>query len=79
MASAPKQPPMTRAPNTHLEALARERLCPMVRENIGGVTAGFPIHPNCLCIASRCMAWRWADHETGYCGLAGSPLPHARS
>jgi hypothetical protein len=37
------------------------------------------------CVASRCMAWRWAQRETrmtgedvayvkvGYCGLAGKP------
>lgn len=36
---------------------------------------------DCNCIASRCMAWRWAgyrkhgnnDEATGYCGLAGKP------
>lgn len=36
----------------------------------------------CNCIASRCMAWRWARAEVGgtaplerqgYCGLAGRP------
>jgi hypothetical protein len=36
---------------------------------------------DCNCIASRCMAWRWAGYHrrgdnaeaTGFCGLAGKP------
>jgi hypothetical protein len=26
---------------------------------------------NCHCLASECMAWRWSDEKSGYCGLAG--------
>ena len=32
-----------------------------------------------VCVASRCMMWRWHDalptvgHNRGYCGLAGRP------
>lgn len=25
------------------------------------------------CIGPMCMAWRWQDQHTGYCGLAGRP------
>jgi hypothetical protein len=36
---------------------------------------------DCNCLASRCMAWRWAgynkrgenDEATGFCGLVGKP------
>ena len=78
----------------HTEDEAKKMWCPHVR--IGddqGASAsinrawsrGCPDAANC--IASKCMAWRWAlspedaesewndDHQqpTGYCGLAGKP------
>lgn len=29
---------------------------------------------DCNCIGSRCMAWRWTDEASGYCGLAGRDI-----
>jgi hypothetical protein len=36
--------------------------------NTGGVA-----DRDCCCIAASCMAWRWEDSLTGYCGLVGRP------
>lgn len=35
-------------------------------------------HNMCMCIGSRCMAWRWEERtdripQFGHCGLAGRP------
>ena len=27
----------------------------------------------CLCLASKCMAWRWTYYGYGYCGLVVKP------
>jgi len=29
-----------------------------------------------LCIANKCMSWRWSDdtHKEGFCGRAGVPI-----
>lgn len=56
----------------HTEEQARELWCPMVQPDDSDDFA--PI----LCVASRCMAWRWGVQEgdprkVGYCGLAGKP------
>lgn len=72
------------------EKEAKQRWCPMVRiimtpqdstwqnQGLTNRTAflkdGFP---NCCCIGSNCMLWRWEEDWThtgrkiGYCGLAG--------
>jgi len=33
-----------------------------------------------VCQVAQCMMWRWADgeKESGYCGLAGTPLSLAK-
>lgn len=43
-------------------------------ENAGRI--GIP--PACICLASKCAAWRWSgefkgDRPTGYCGAGGPP------
>lgn len=85
------------------EQEARTKWCPESRTHVGtleGIVAVnvWPIDGNggrdlamlneCRCIASDCMAWRWADkagadaagkpnyypgHWKGYCGKAGRP------
>jgi hypothetical protein len=79
------------------EKEAKQRWCPMVRiimtpqdstwqnQGLTNRTAflkdGFP---NCCCIGSNCMMWRWiilpldckeqkCKEAIGYCGLAGKP------
>lgn len=31
------------------------------------------------CVASGCMAWRWFNSDSGFCGLAGKPANSAGS
>ena len=70
---------------------AREKWCPFVRLQYDhpaiNRTWDTPNPGKCRCIASDCMAWRWAEQghdpddmpgigehpSTGYCGLAGKP------
>lgn len=88
--------------NLHTEDEAKTKWCPMVRITPGNehwhrlTNREAPlIGPDidghliaCRCIASACMAWRWATEYTagppryepeakpvtrGYCGLAGRP------
>jgi len=59
---------------------AFEKWCPFVREETKGDIYD---HANPYgCIANRCMAWRWSTvpddsrkPATGYCGMAGRPVP----
>jgi hypothetical protein len=59
-------------------AVALTKWCPMVRygecsEN-KPATIGVGVSPPTvsMCIADRCMMWRWSTFELfGYCGLAG--------
>ena len=82
------------------EEQAREKWCPFVRVGFGmnapdqsciAATGNrmTTMDDECNCIASDCMAWRWAhlggDHNAigeplpenvpgeGYCGLSGTP------
>jgi hypothetical protein len=64
---------------------AREKWCPFARADAypaseSSVTVNREgssfTRKACLCIASNCMAWRWAEEKSvtdrrGYCGLAG--------
>jgi hypothetical protein len=79
-------------PNTGLMtgAEARKCWCPFARYLMGGDGEGlasvnrqsdFDAPPMARCIASDCMAWRWAKGDAassggqGFCGLAGHPFP----
>ena len=73
------------------EAEAKEKWCPFGRIALtegGNVISGpfnrlatraEPVSYPSICVASRCMAWRFHETETGdaapfgYCGLAGKP------
>jgi hypothetical protein len=44
---------------------ALTKLCPM--------TPSGDNNDNNRCVASGCMAWRWFNADSGYCGLAGKP------
>jgi len=81
------------------EEQAREKWCPEARLTeisdtgalgtyahnriIVGRNDHTPVLSGCLCIASRCMMWRWAEPildgknaRQGYCGLAGGWHAH---
>lgn len=48
---------------------AEARVCPM---GIGGEPVS--VKGNIVgkrCLSDLCMAWRWGDDETGYCGFVG--------
>mgnify|MGYP000505886524 CR=1 FL=1 len=69
------------------EEEARKKWCPASRASNANLTAGVnrrpsnKVDPDCYCIASDCMAWRWQpayppaakDERQGFCGLAGAP------
>jgi hypothetical protein len=66
------------------EAEAKEKWCPHIRitggwHNEGSMTNRCDTPTMTDCIASECMAWRWAMAEAegctplGYCGLGGKP------
>lgn len=77
--------------NLLTEAQAREKWCPLVRVQMyqrNPVGDNAPVNRNgcdVYCMASRCMAWRWAgykkvpskiknqDEAHGYCGAFGKP------
>jgi hypothetical protein len=50
---------------------ALNKLCPM--------TPRGDYNDNNRCVASGCMAWRWFNTQSGYCGLAGKPENSAGS
>jgi hypothetical protein len=69
----------------HTEAQARQTWCPFARSMEGGdgnrewKAKAVALPADCMCVASQCMAWRWAPqtdtHEkpqAGFCGIAGS-------
>lgn len=69
------------------EAEAKDKWCPFARTYEQAGSDGNPVSvnraamssgimPDCRCLASACMAWRWIESrvgEGGYCGLAGRP------
>ena len=72
------------------EQEARQKWCPFARvvDDLSGAGAAARLQNNTVkCVASDCMAWRWASgegietlggsrgesKEAGYCGLAGKP------
>ena len=70
--------------NDCTEAEAAERWCPFGRiihtsgmhysptyNLYQGDNSDVGPQPRTVCLGSRCMAWRWTDHEVGHCGLAG--------
>ena len=65
---------------------AKTKWCPMTRvqnfsmDRSGAINRSNFDAGNTLCIASKCMMWRWHDPQYaepgerhGYCGIAGSP------
>jgi hypothetical protein len=66
-----------------IEAEAKERWCPFPRDSeVGGnrLPLAKP-DPECMCLASRCMAWRpyALVEDGGYCGLVPNlPVPVER-
>ena len=76
---------MSKKSNLHTEAEARLLWCPLARyvgdEHGVGLNRWPMAHmpgredlnpPECCCIASECMLWRWDDENTGHCGLGGA-------
>ena len=70
-----------------LDKTARERWCPFSHTVYAGIGLNRmtlkigeayvdEIKADTRCIASDCMAWRWAHRidGMGYCGLAGAPV-----
>lgn len=71
--------------NALTEDEAKKRWCPFARTLYVGKAGGIqpPSNrfsnpdgqennpPDCRCIGSACMAWRWRLSGDGYCGLAG--------
>lgn len=73
------------------EKEAKKRWCPHARVMVDqdvevsvnrSVRGGEP-DPDCLCLASDCMAWRWESYRKlddregdrrGYCGAFGIPM-----
>lgn len=67
------------------EQEAKQKWCPMLRENRPAMFAGEHWY---ACITDKCMMWRWekeldyddrgyptgrSDTDEGYCGLGGTP------
>lgn len=74
--------------SSHSPNAASTRWCPFARargpivdEHTATVVGGVTVNRNetggpdrdCFCLGPLCMAWRWHDTHTGYCGLAGRP------
>jgi hypothetical protein len=68
------------------EAEATTKWCPHAKNRDGGnrftSTRGDAgcLDQNCMCVASRCMSWRWAYvggklTDSGHCGLADDAPP----
>lgn len=59
------------------EVEAKAHWCPMGHTRYGNRNILGSPKESCLCLASKCMMWRWnperADKITGYCGLADRP------
>lgn len=63
---------------------AKEKWCPFAHSLPNAVNRTTPLHPETLCVADKCMAWRWSEKleateygpvhvmpTEGFCGLAG--------
>ncbi len=72
------------------EEQAKAKWCPEARvesddgQGVGSVNRDFGkghALSDCMCLASGCMLWRWAEYlddspkrRRGYCGKAGAPI-----
>lgn len=56
--------------NACTEEEAKHLWCPMAKTRLLLAGGGTAPEKGALCFASRCMWWRWADGERGYCGGA---------
>jgi hypothetical protein len=70
--------PFARAANFDHDAHLPAGSVPVVINRWGHGNERSRPHGDCMCLASRCMAWRWQGSEDrperrGYCGLAGKP------